>query len=107
MSSSCLNSLISHTRLAGRWWVSKSQGEKLQINKRVGCAPAELLQLIETTETWAQGCQSCSMHSPGQRLLAGPTAMPCWTGHPPSAPLRPELGLANVHDVNAATKTTG
>lgn len=95
MSSSCLNSLISHTRLAGRWWVSKSQGEKLQINRRVGCAPAEL-QLSETVESRAQGCGSCSMHSPGHRLSAGPRAVLCWTGHPASAPLCPQRGLANA-----------
>lgn len=69
--------------------MSKSQGEKLQINKRVGCAPAEL----QVTETRAQGCQSSSMHSPGQRLSAGLTATLCWTGHPASVPLRLELGL--------------
>lgn len=72
MSSSCLNSLISHTRLAGRWWVSKSQGEKLQINKRVGCATAEL----QLPETRAQGPQSSSEHSSLQPRAEAPSPTP-------------------------------
>ena len=36
MSSSCLNSLISHTRLAGRWWVSKSHQARVVVVMAVG-----------------------------------------------------------------------
>lgn len=36
MSSSCLNSLISHTRLAGRWWVSRSHQARVVVVRAMG-----------------------------------------------------------------------